>query len=723
MRTFAALFCLVFSTMIFAQSTCDCWIEPDNTYTLAMAPSDDGSSPLITLPFNFDLYGESYNTVYINNNGNISFVQSFGTYSSSGFPNANNKMIAPFWADVDTRGSGQVLYKVTPTAMYVNWVNVGYYSSATDKLNSFQLVITNGADAGIGAGSNVSFCYGDMQWTTGSASGGTDGFGGTPSSVGVNRGNGIDYFQITRSGQAGNYYDGPLGNADGVDWLDNKNFVFSTFSTTVNLAPLAAGTAQCDTLTICTGQLTNVEFSFLSPENGQVTTATSSAPTIPNWTVISNVVGVVASITGEFTPTQPGIHEIVFTGTDNGIPNMSTSVTVVVQVVDGPTMPPAISGPTTFCTGSSITLMANGTFSEYVWSNGSTGPTTTVNTPGTYTVMGLTGSCALTSSVFTVSETVPPVMAIIGSPAFCGDSLAVLTASPGFSSYSWSNGLTGSSVSVPEGSYTVSGQYQGCSVTSSPFSVFFIDPGPPTILGNTSVCGNVGSTLGIDPSPYDSFSWSTGAITPSITITGPGVYSVFAAFGDCDYTTEIEVLDITSSIQLATIIGPSTISSTDPVQFSASPFLPDADSIVWTLPNGWVWGDDLDQLDAEALVIPTTEAGEYTICATAYNGACAGNELCYSTVVTGVNGTPSNTSNVSVYPNPTTGLCTITFGSNATPKDLQIIDAVGRKVSTKQVHRTAGSLQVDLGGLAEGRYTIEFRVEGQLVRSTVVVKQ
>ncbi|HRN35971.1 MAG TPA: hypothetical protein PLL18_03555, partial [Flavobacteriales bacterium] len=68
---------------------CNCWIEPDNTYTLALQPNDDGSSSLITLPFTFNLYGESYTTCYVNNNGNVSFQTPYSTYSAQGFPNAS----------------------------------------------------------------------------------------------------------------------------------------------------------------------------------------------------------------------------------------------------------------------------------------------------------------------------------------------------------------------------------------------------------------------------------------------------------------------------------------------------------------------------------------------------------------------------------------------------------------------------------------------------------
>jgi hypothetical protein len=41
-------------------NNCNCWIQPDSSYTLAMTPNDDGSSGLITIPFQFDLYSDLY---------------------------------------------------------------------------------------------------------------------------------------------------------------------------------------------------------------------------------------------------------------------------------------------------------------------------------------------------------------------------------------------------------------------------------------------------------------------------------------------------------------------------------------------------------------------------------------------------------------------------------------------------------------------------------------
>ena len=62
--------------------------------------------------------------------------------------------------------------------------------------NTFQCVmITNGINA------FVAFLYADglIQWTTGDASGGTDGFGGTPAQGGFNAGDGVRYFSIRGS--------------------------------------------------------------------------------------------------------------------------------------------------------------------------------------------------------------------------------------------------------------------------------------------------------------------------------------------------------------------------------------------------------------------------------------------------------------------------------------------------------------------------------------------
>lgn len=135
-------------------------------------------------------------------------------------------MLAPFWADVDTRnGLGAVYYKTTPSAVIVIWNETGYFSMQGDKRNTFELIFTDGTDPLIGVGNNVAFSYTTMQWTTGSASGGIGGFGGTPATVGVNKGDGIKYALVGRFDHAGIDYSG-AGGISGVGYLEGKYFTF-----------------------------------------------------------------------------------------------------------------------------------------------------------------------------------------------------------------------------------------------------------------------------------------------------------------------------------------------------------------------------------------------------------------------------------------------------------------------------------------------------------------
>lgn len=520
---------------------CECWKEPDATYTLAMAPNDDGSSPLITLPFQFSLYGDLYSSVYINNNGNLSFQQPFGTFSSTGFPNATNRMVAPFWADVDTRGNGgQVWYKVTPTALYVNWVGVGYFNQQTDKRNWFQVIITNGQDPEIGVGSNVSFCYLDMQWTTGSASGGTNGFGGTPATVGANRAlNTGDYIQFGRFGQAGGAYDGPFGATDGIDWLDDKNFVFTTAVSTQNIPPIATGQYICDTLRACVGQISEIEVTFLAPENGQIVTSTTNAPSLPSWNEITNTTGIFSSVVGQFTATAAdvGFHTVTFQGTDNGSPNLTSTVDIIVEVIDLPTDPLEITGNTAICAGQSIVLTATPGYGSYTWSNGQTGGSISISEAGTYTVNSAAGLCQFTSPPFTVTPVEAPPLVISGPPVYCGTPLPTLTATAGYDTYAWSSGQSGPELEAESGVYTVTGEFQGCVVVSDPFTLTENDPGPPVISGESQYCEGENVTLTTTGTPYTSLSWSSGQTATSIIATA-GTYTVSASYLNCDYVSE-----------------------------------------------------------------------------------------------------------------------------------------------------------------------------------------
>ena len=204
------------------------------THTETTGPNgcDDCSSALIPFGFTWDLCGTPYSGAYINSNGNITFGSSYTTYTPVGMPNATTAvMVAPFWADVDMSAACGVIChdNSTGTRFVVTWADVGYYNSHCDKLNSFQLILSDGTDATIGAGNNVGFLYGDMQWTTGDITG-TGGFGGAPAVNGINSNDGITAWVYGEYDHAGTDFDGPGGSVDGVDHLDNLSLTFATSS-------------------------------------------------------------------------------------------------------------------------------------------------------------------------------------------------------------------------------------------------------------------------------------------------------------------------------------------------------------------------------------------------------------------------------------------------------------------------------------------------------------
>ncbi|NUQ63595.1 MAG: hypothetical protein HUU20_14055, partial [Pirellulales bacterium] len=171
---------------------------------VVLSNTDDGSIAQ-ALGFSFDFYGQTYNTFYINNNGNISFGAPQNQFIPQGFPNST-PIIAPFWADADTRTSAGDVRVTGGTSVrnqpyiQVNWLDVGYFDQTdannTDARNAFSLYIEDDPSGDI-----VVFHYQRMEWTTGDATG-TDGFGGLGAQIGFNAGDGVNAMSLMRPDSA-----------------------------------------------------------------------------------------------------------------------------------------------------------------------------------------------------------------------------------------------------------------------------------------------------------------------------------------------------------------------------------------------------------------------------------------------------------------------------------------------------------------------------------------
>ena len=181
--------------------------------TETLAPNDDGSSASVEIGFTVNFFGNVDDTLFVNNNGNITLDQALSTFTPFDLTSTNTEIIAPFFADVDTRGTGTVTYGQTMVdgraAFAVTYDEVGYFSSGTDRLNTFQVVLIDRSDTGEG-NFDIEFNYDQIQFETGGASGGQGGLGGNSARVGFSNGTGVEgtFFELAGSAVNGAFLDG-----------------------------------------------------------------------------------------------------------------------------------------------------------------------------------------------------------------------------------------------------------------------------------------------------------------------------------------------------------------------------------------------------------------------------------------------------------------------------------------------------------------------------------
>jgi hypothetical protein len=178
----------------------------------SLAANDDESSAAVDIGFEVDFFGEQHDSLYVNNNGNVTFGADLFEYTPESLAGVDSQIIAPFWADVDTRGIGTVSYGTDVIdgrdAFGVTWTDVGYFEEQEAPTNTFQLVLVDRSDVATGA-FDIEFNYDSVLWETGDASDGENGLGGTPARAGFSNGSGDSgtVYELVGSGVSGSFLD------------------------------------------------------------------------------------------------------------------------------------------------------------------------------------------------------------------------------------------------------------------------------------------------------------------------------------------------------------------------------------------------------------------------------------------------------------------------------------------------------------------------------------
>ncbi len=204
-------------------------------------------------------------------------------------------------------------------------------------------------------------------------------------------------------------------------------------------------------------------------------------------------------------------------------------------------------GPNTeICENESIKLDAGGLNEySYLWSTGETSQIITVTQPGVYEVT-VTGDCGHTTDSIEITENTGPTVSMQDQYTLCINSVDVDATTPDAVSYEWSTGETTEIVTLTTtGNYWVR-VYNDCTFTEHNFEVIVDTNGPDLNLQDQYEICDSGVELVASTQAADSYVWSTGETTETITVTSLGNYWV-RVYENCAYTEHnFEVIENTT---------------------------------------------------------------------------------------------------------------------------------------------------------------------------------
>jgi len=291
---------------------------------------------------------------------------------------------------------------------------------------------------------------------------------------------------------------------------------------------------------------------------------------------------------------------------------------------------------------------------------------------------------------------------ISGYPSFCQGSYTQLTSSSPIGNL-WSTGDTTRFINIgAAGTYTVRVISGACtSAASQPFLVSLAGPSPTTINFDTTSSRCFGARIQLTPAGnYTHYAWNTGETTRSILVRQTGTYSVQVANADSCFGLPSPPIFIAFDTNWCTVqifrLGVDSL--------TASVW---ADSYIWYL-------DGIQLLTNNSLkTIPIQGNGVYT-----FRAVIGGriSPLSNPIVITSAN-QALNAPKLSLYPNPTTGVVTLTTTSDA--QTVSITNMVGQLVYTAIAQE---QMELNLSHLAKGMYLVKVKSNKGLKTERLVIR-
>ena len=245
---------------------------------------------------------------------------------------------------------------------------------------------------------------------------------------------------------------------------------------------------------------------------------------------------------------------------------------------------PVIDGSLSFCAGFNTTLGTEENYVSYLWSDNSTDPELTVDTPGdvAVTVTDSNGCTGSTAEMVELADGLSPV--IVGPTGFCPGESIVLRVAGNYATISWSDGSGADTLVVDSpGAYAVSvTDNGGCAGENATQIAAF--PAPSiSIVGPDSLCAGTTVELSANGDAGDLL-WNTGSPNTMISATA-GTYSlILTDTNGCPASDELTITEV--ALPVFEIDGDDFFCAGDQVTLSVTPF------DLATYSYDWSTGDD-----------------------------------------------------------------------------------------------------------------------------------
>ncbi len=385
----------------------------------------------------------------------------------------------------------------------------------------------------------------------------------------------------------------------------------------------------------------------------------------------------------------------------------------------------AASGNTSFCAGGSVNISATLTGSTsgavYNWSNGATVSSVTAASAGSFNVTVTNGvGCSATAQAVNVTvnqNPAAPTITASGNTSFCTGGSVDLTSSYATGNV-WSTGATTQTITVStsEAITVTHTDGNGCSATSSPVITSSGSSPQPTIAVAGALTFCEGGEVILTASLSDTYSWSNGATTRSITVTTGGSYIVTVTNADpCDGAGASNPVVVTVNTKPSA----SATHTANGLEVSFTNTSSNATNYIWD------FGDEIASLQSS----PThtyNQPGNYTVKLIAENANCSDTTTIQLSITVGIEEKAAFNS-IRLYPNPTANIFTVSMDLvNSTDIEVAVYDITGKQVAAihnDKVMAGFHNVKVDMSNMNNGLYIVTIKAEKAVVTKRLIVNK